>query len=542
MHGVLRFSALAAVTFLSVACGDGRPDGWSEESHGKDAKPAYDVVFPSDKVQRFDIVISASDWKSMQDDMTDMLGAFGAGGGAAPGGGEQPGGGAPDGGMPGGGGTLPPELTAACAGKAAGDTCTASVFGTTITSTCSALPDGTGTLACTPQGGPGGPGGPGGATDGGTVVMPGAGGAVDIIPRTPVYVPSTVKFGGKTWWNVGVRYKGNSTLSGGWRSGIGKLPFRLNFDKFEDEHPEIEGQHFYGFSKLSLSSNQGDTSYIRDHVASDTFLAAGVPTARTGFAAVYVDHGDGPEYFGLYTLAEDPQKSLLDTHFGNHDGALYEADGTGATWAAFDQASFEPQTDAAEATWESVEAAIAALHADRADAAAWRAGLEAKLDVDGFLQWLAVNTVMVNWDSYGNMSHNYYLYADPDDGNRLHWITWDHNLSMSNMRALSLTLSEVTESWPLIRFLMDDPVYRAKYEQYAREAISGPVAAETMKARMQEAHDLIAPYVSGDNAEREGFTYTTAETFETSLTGSNGLFSFIEQREAAVRSTFGTAP
>lgn len=526
MHGVSRLGVLAALVFFT-ACGDGRPEGWTEASHGKKAQPAYSTVFPSEQVQRLDIVISASDWQAMQDDMTDMLGAFGSGGGPGGGGGAPPGGG----GLPGGGGGPPAELIAACQGKAEGDACTATFNGSTFTSTCGKIPDGA-TLLCRPAQMPGGGGAPGG----------GGGGAVDLIPRTPVYVPATVSMNGKTWWYVGVRYKGNSTLSGGWRSGVGKLPFRLNFDKFEDDHPEIEGQHFYGFSKLSLSSNQGDTSYIRDHVASDTFLAAGVPAARTGFMAVYVDHGEGPQYFGLYTAAEDPQASLLDSHFGNHDGALYEADGTGARWGTFDEASFEAQSDAAEQGWESVQAAIAALNADRGDAGAWRAGLEARLDVDGFLQWLAINTVLKNWDSYGGMPHNYYLYADPTDGNRLHWITWDHNLSMSAGQGLSLTLSEVTQDWPLIRYLMDDPVYRPRYEQYVRESIQGPLATATMKARLQQAHELIAPWVSGENAEVTGFTYTSAQQFDTSLTGSNGLFSFVEQREAAVKTAFGTAP
>jgi spore coat protein H len=568
MDGVSRLGALAALVLFTTSCGDGRPEGWGEESHSKGASPAYGVVFPSDKVQRLDIVITPEDWQAMQDDMTDMLGAFGTGAGGGGGGGggvmfppelaaacqdkaegatcsatldgntfSSACGKSPDGtllcrppGGPGGGGggTLPPELKAACQDKAEGATCSATLNGTAFTSTCGRSPDGS--LACTPQGGPGGGGGGMG------------GGGVDLVPRTPVYVPSTVHFEAKTWWNVGVRYKGNSTLAGGWRSGVGKLPFRLNFDKFEEEHPEIEGQHFYGFSKLSLSSNQGDASYLRDKVASDTFLAAGVPAARTGFMAVYVDHGEGPEYFGLYTAAEDPQKSLLDSHFGNHDGALYEADGAGARWGTFDQASFEAQSDAAEQGWESVEAAIAALNADRSDAAVWRAGLEARLDVDGFLQWLAINTVMVNWDSYGAMPHNYYLYADPSDGNRLHWITWDHNLSMSSGRGSSLTLSEVTDTWPLIRYLMDDPIYRARYEQYARESIQGPLAAAAMKERAQAAHDLIAPWVAGENAERQGFTYTSQQQFDTSLTGTSGLFRFFEQREAAVQTTFGTSP
>ncbi|MBZ4420143.1 CotH kinase family protein [Myxococcus sp. RHSTA-1-4] len=520
MQGVPRWGALAALVFLTTACGASRPEGWSDETHGKSAQAAYDVVFPSDKVQRFDIVISPENWQAMQDDMTDMLGAFGSGGGP---------GGTPPGGGPGGGMTPPPELTAACQDKTAGAECSATLNGTTFTSTCAKGPDGA-TLLCVPQGGPGG-GMPGGGG------IPGGGNA-DLIPRTPVYVESTVHFEGKTWWNVGIRLKGNSTLSQTWRSGVGKLPFRLNFDKFEDEHPGIEGQHFYGFSKLSFSNNQGDASLIRDKVASDTFLAAGIPAPHTAFAAVYVDHGDGPEYFGLYTLAEDPQKSLLRTHFGNDTGALYEADGTGAKWVTFDQESFGAESDAAEQGWESVEAAITALNSSRSDAEAWRTRLEARLDVEGFLQWLAVNTVMVNWDSYGRMSHNYYLYADPSDGDRLHWITWDHNLSMTSTQALSLTLSEVTADWPLIRFLMDDPVYRAKYEQYARETIEGPLAAATMQARMRQAHDLIAPWVVGENAEREGFTFTSAQQFEDALTGASGLLKHAEQREAAVRATF----
>ena len=74
------------------------------------------------------------------------------------------------------------------------------------------------------------------------------------------------------------------------------------------------------------------------------------------------------------------------------------------------------------------------------NAEAWRAGLEAVFDVDGFLNWLAVNTVIQNWDTYGLMSHNYYLYNDPISG-LLTWIPWDNNeaFKTGNMRtALSL--------------------------------------------------------------------------------------------------------
>ncbi|WP_257447992.1 CotH kinase family protein [Archangium lipolyticum] len=536
-----RLGALATLAFaFTTACGVERPDGWSEESHGKNAAPAYDVVFAQDKVQRIDLVIAPEDWKTMQDDMTSMLGQFGAGGGMGPGGG--PGGGSPDGG---GGMAFPPELVQACEGKAVGDTCTATFQGNTFTSTCSQTPNSPQLLCRPPRGGGGGPGG--GAPDGGGVPgggAPGGGGGGDIIPNTPVYVPSTVHFNGKTWNYVGVRMKGNSSLSQTWRSGVGKLPLRFNFDKFEDEHPEIDDQRFYGFTKLSLGNGAADTSLMRDKVATDVFREMGVPAGYTAFVALYVDYGEGSQYWGLYTLNEDPAESLLDRTFGGHKGALYEADGQGARLAAFDQESFEIEENE-ELGWAPVEEAISVLNSDRTDAAAWRARLEEKLNVDGFLKWLAVNTVLQNWDAYGAMSHNYYLYADPNQGGRLQWITWDHDRAMSSGmgRATSLTQDNVDANWPLIRFLMDDPVYREIYQRYALEAVQGPVAPDALRARMRAAHELITPWVVGENAEQPGYTFvSSAQAFEDAFSGTSGLLSFAARRQAEVQAAFGTAP
>ncbi|MFY0571237.1 CotH kinase family protein [Archangium lansingense] len=528
-----RLGALAtlALTFATACGGIERPEGWGEESHGKDAPPAYDVVFAQGKVNRIDLVITPEDWQTMQDDMTAMLGEFGTGGGMPGGGGG--------GGFPGGGG-LPPELTEACKDKAEGEACTATINGTTFTSTCAKSPDGA-QLLCRP---PGGPGGGGGGAPGGGGGAPGGGGGGDIIPNTPVYVPSTVHFNGKTWNFVGVRMKGNSSLSQTWRSGVGKLPLRLNFDEFEDEHPEIDDQRFYGFDKLSLGNGAADTSLMRDKLATDIFRELGVPAGHTSFVALYVDHGNGPQYFGLYTLNEDPDEPLLDRSFDGHKGALYEADGVGARWQAFDQESFDIQSNE-EQGWTPVEEAIAALNSDRTDAAAWRARLEAKLNVDGFLKWLAVNTVLQNWDAYGAMPHNYYLYANPNEGGRLHWITWDHDRAMGDGmgRSSSLTQNTVDATWPLIRFLMDDPTYAETYKQYALEAARGPLAPDALQARMREAHELIAPYVVGENAEQAGYTFiSNAQAFEDSLSGTNGLLNFAAKRQTEVEAAFGTSP
>lgn len=205
------------------------------------------------------------------------------------------------------------------------------------------------------------------------------------------------------------------------------------------------------------------------------------------------------------------------------------------------------------------------------DAEAWRAGLEATLNVDEFLHWLAVNTIIQNWDTYGNMAQNYYLYGDPSDEGRLVWIPWDNNMALSGNggrgdaggefegpnggiegwddmnggragmgRALSLTLDEVGDNWPLIRYLVDDPVYWAMYVSHVQETVDGAFAVEPTQARYQAAHDLIAPYVVGSEGELPGYTFLSdsQEFYE----GLDELVAHLAQRHEAVLECLGGTP
>jgi spore coat protein CotH len=199
---------------------------------------------------------------------------------------------------------------------------------------------------------------------------------------------------GHTWWHVGMRFKGNSSLVSAWQRGVRKLGFRLDFDRFEDDYPEIRNQRFNGFHELTFANGFGDSSLVRDKVAADLFRAAGVPAAYGAFAAVYLDVGDGPFYAGLFTVIEDPSDAMLGARLGAAGANLYKPEGPGADWTHFDAAGFEKETNEASG-FQDVEAAIGALHADRTDAAAWRAGLDAAFDARGFLRALAVNQAMV---------------------------------------------------------------------------------------------------------------------------------------------------
>lgn len=152
------------------------------------------------------------------------------------------------------------------------------------------------------------------------------GGAGDLIvsDEDPLFVPADLFYKEMQWYRVGIRFKGNSSLKSAWQAGILKLSFKLDFDEFEDDYPQIKNQRFYGFKKFSLKNNDNDPSQMREKVAADVFKAAGLVVSHTAFYTLYIDHGNGPEYFGLYTLVEEVDGSVLDTQFSSDDGNLYK--------------------------------------------------------------------------------------------------------------------------------------------------------------------------------------------------------------------------
>jgi spore coat protein CotH len=139
------------------------------------------------------------------------------------------------------------------------------------------------------------------------------------------------------------------------------------------------------------------------------------------------------------------------------------------------------------------------------------------------------------------MSHNYYLYNDPGD-NLLHWIPWDNNMAltsqgmmMGGVLSLELSESEVRDDWPLIRYMMDDEVYRSQYIAYVNEALSNVFYPERMQAIYNETYELIRPYVTGEEGEIEGYTFLqNAEAFDEAL---SYLISHVSERYEAA-STF----
>lgn len=574
----------AAAVMLAVSALSAPPAAQERVPASPPARPAgsapdYARVFGLDRVHDMRIEVAGETFRAMQEDLRSVMPGFGffaaRGAGGARGGGAVPDFGVvPD---------VVGRMTAACSEKAADAAC--SIEG--IDGKCTAF--GQGPPMCLPAAPPGG----------GVAAGRGFGGGAPLAltTRDPAYVPVTVHYEGRTWSHVGMRYKGNSSLMMANVGRGGKLPFRLDFDQYENEFPATRNQRFFGFKKLTFSSNMGDDSQLREAFATEVFRDRGVPAARAAFYRVFVDTGAGPEYWGLFTMIEDPADgAMLDAQFGGRGGNLYKPDGRGADWTVFARDGFAKKTNKKPADFSDVESAIAALHAPQTDARAWRAGLEARFDVDLFLCWLAVNTAMQNWDVYGTFAHNYYVYGDPGQNGRLRWIPWDHNFSLGGFFGLPPGMAagppgglfpggggprgaggaappvpfglpgpggppnfgpamlpmmfggndvlhrQAGPQWPLIGRLLADEVYAARYRQFLQQALRGLFAPDAAARRLRELHALIAPAIVGERGERP--THTTISSraaFERSIDGPDGLVSFVRARHEAVRTALGAA-
>lgn len=361
------------------------------------------------------------------------------------------------------------------------------------------------------------------------------GGVTETSDYDPIWVPCSFNFNNTEWYNVGVRYKGNSSLKSAYNSGNNKLSFKLDFDEFEDDYPALKNQRFYGFKQLNLNNNFDDASLMREKMASDLFRQFGLTSSQTTFCAVYVDNGSGSKYYGLYTLVEEMDDTVLGTQLGDDSGNLYKPDGTAASFAqgSYNDSEMEKKNNEDLNDYSDVEALYNAINnsSRTSDIEAWKSELEGIFDVDGFMKWLAANTVIQNWDTYGRMTHNYYLYNNHNT-NLLTWIPWDNNEAFQVGKqggALSLGLSEVGSGWPLIKYLIDAPEYKTLYDNYLLSFINTVFIPTDVSNTYDKHYNLIKEYAY---SEVSGYTFIGSDAaFDNAV---DELKSHVTERNNAV--------
>lgn len=130
------------------------------------------------------------------------------------------------------------------------------------------------------------------------------------------YVMCDVTIDGETVQSVGIRAKGNTSLSMVQSYGNDRYSFKLEFDHYQD------GINYQGLDKLSLNNIIQDNTYMKDYLSYQMMEAFGVDTPLCSYIYLTVNGED----WGLYLAVEAVEESFLERNYGADAGELYKPD------------------------------------------------------------------------------------------------------------------------------------------------------------------------------------------------------------------------
>lgn len=220
-------------------------------------------------------------------------------------------------------------------------------------------------------------------------------GDYEALKREPrKYVRATLKEGAKTWANIAVHLKG---AAGSFRGIDDKAGFTINMDK------HVDGQHFHGIDKFHLNNCAQDPSFVSELICGEIFRDAGVPTSRCSHAILTLN--GKPK--GFYVLKEGYDGAFIEKHFGTKKGNFYD----GGFLRDLDQ-QLQIISDKDDVKPYSELQSLMNASALQDPAVRFKE-LERLLDVDRWVSYLVLESLMHDWDGYPLNRNNYRIYHDP---------------------------------------------------------------------------------------------------------------------------------
>ncbi len=381
------------------------------------------------------------------------------------------------------------------------------------------------------------------------------------------YVSCDVEINGELFQNVGLRPKGNTSLSSVANDpSTNRYSFKLEFDQYDD------AQTCYGLDKLVLNNNYADNTNMKEALIYDMFRYLDADAPLYNYAKISVNG----EYWGVYLALEAVEESFLLRNYGNAGGALYKPDGMNMggkkigrneqgdqpmppqhqerpDWVQ-DEKSGNPEDrgmrqvpgrgmpgggfgdrnggganlnyiddslDSYSTIWDGEVTNTTEEEHKRVVAAlksiSQGTDLEKSMEIDNLLKYMAVHVFSVNQDSLsGQMAHNYYLY---EEGGRLNMIPWDYNLALGGMHgeknATSVINDAIDTPFSMTQFfdpLLENPEYLEQYHGYLRKLVEEYVLGGRLEVFYQTTRNRIDELVKTDPN-----TFVSYQEYETAL-------------------------
>lgn len=376
------------------------------------------------------------------------------------------------------------------------------------------------------------------------------------------YYAASVVIDGESYKNVGIRAKGNTSLSTVASLDSERYSFKIEFDHYDSS------KSYHGLDKLSLNNLIQDSTMMKDYLTYTMMNEFGVNSSLCSYVYITVNGED----WGLYLAVEGVEESFLERNYGSDYGELYKPDslsfgGGGGNGKDFDLSErfdgdrqngkdFDPserfdgdgqnggfhfdgggmgagsssdvklqyiddESDSYSNIWDNAKTDITENDQKRLIESLKKLSnsedIESVVDVEQVIRYFVVHNYVCNDDSYtGMMVHNYYLY---EEGGQLSMIPWDYNLGFGTFSAGDATGTVNTpidapvsggsgEDRPMWNWILSDEVYTELYHRYFSDFLS----SIDIQGIIDNAYNLIQSYV-----EKDPTAFYTYEEFETGV-------------------------
>lgn len=225
--------------------------------------------------------------------------------------------------------------------------------------------------------------------------------------RSDVEVPATMTVDGKVYKEVGVGFRGASSLM--MVPAGSKRSFNISMD-YGDKR-----QRLMGSKTLNLLNSNGDPSLMRAVLYFHIAKQLGIPAPRANFVRVVVNG----ENWGVYQNVQQFDALFLKDHFKAENGARWKVPGSpqgrgGLEYIGDDIEAYRRKYDIkskdSDESWHALIKLCRTLNETPADQL--EAAIKPMLDVEGALWFLALENTLQNEDGYWVRASDYSIYLD----------------------------------------------------------------------------------------------------------------------------------
>lgn len=222
------------------------------------------------------------------------------------------------------------------------------------------------------------------------------------------YIPITLTFAGRTWTDVQMRIRGDSSR------GFPKKSLKLKF---------IGEPFVNGHDVLNFNADYYDLSYVHTVLSSSLMKKSGQPCFDAEHVRLYCNGS----YIGLYIAVENMDEAFLEKNGFDPDGNLYKATVDGACMSRYDEPYYhwEKKTNSGDARNDLIELIDSVNDVHDAQ---YHDFIQRTFDYEKLVTLFAMNILLNNGSTY---YHNYYLYHDLHGSGKWTLFPWDLDLTFN---------------------------------------------------------------------------------------------------------------